>query len=123
MISRMHRRGFLKAAGLASLATQLPVSRALAASPSVVKPRHLRPGDTVGIVSPASATFQTVELDVARESLEALGLKVAIGRHMLDRHGYLGGDDKARAADINAFYADASVAAIHAIRGGWGSAR
>jgi muramoyltetrapeptide carboxypeptidase len=123
MISRMHRRGFLKTAGLASLATQLPAPRLAAADPAIVKPRHLRAGDTIGIVSPASATFQTVDLQVARESLEALGLKVAVGPHMLDRRGYLGGDDKARAADINAFYGDPSVAAIHAIRGGWGSAR
>jgi muramoyltetrapeptide carboxypeptidase len=48
---------------------------------------------------------------------------VRIGAHLLDRHGYLAGNDKARAGDINAAFADASVAAVHAIRGGWGSAR
>lgn len=93
------------------------------AAPSLVKPRHLAPGDTVGIVSPASATFESVDVQVARESLEALGLKVKLGEHMMERHGYLAGDDKARAADINAFFEDRSVAAIHPIRGGWGSSR
>src|SRR4029078_9208145 len=39
------------------------------------------------------------------------------------RHGYLAGDDRARADDINKAFADKSVAAVHAIRGGWGSAR
>ena len=42
---------------------------------------------------------------------------------MMERHGYLAGDDKARADDINKAFADTSVAAVHAIRGGWGSAR
>ena len=120
----MHRRGFLQTLGLASLATQLPSVRlGAAAAPQLIKPKRLSPGDTVGIVSPASATFETVDVDIARESVEALGLKVRLGQHMLDRHGYLAGDDRARAADINTFFADTSIAAVHAIRGGWGCSR
>jgi muramoyltetrapeptide carboxypeptidase len=98
-------------------------SRAPAAASSVLKPRRLAPGDTVALVSPASATFQSLDVQIARESLEALGLKVRVGEHMMERHGYLAGDDKARAGDINAFFADRTVAAIHPIRGGWGSSR
>jgi muramoyltetrapeptide carboxypeptidase len=89
----------------------------------LIKPKHLEPGDTVGIVSPASATFEPVDVQIARESLEALGLKVELGEHMMERHGYLAGDDKARAADINRFFGDRSIAAVHPIRGGWGSSR
>ena len=94
-----------------------------AVAPGVVKPRRLSPGDTVTLVAPANATFNTVDLQIARESLEALGFRVNVGSHLLDRHGYLAGDDKARADDINKAFADRSVAAVHAIRGGWGSAR
>ena len=86
-------------------------------------PRRLAPGDSAGIVAPASATFQTVDVDIARESLEALGLKVKVGRHVLSRHGYLAGTDKDRAADINAFFDDDDVRAVVPIRGGWGSSR
>jgi len=75
------------------------------------------------LVSPASATFNTVDLQIAKESLEALGFKVKTGSHMLERHGNLAGEDKARAEDINKAFADKSIAAVHAIRGGWGSAR
>jgi muramoyltetrapeptide carboxypeptidase len=89
----------------------------------LLKPKRLQPGDTVGIVSPASATFQPVDVQIAQESLEALGLTVKLGEHMMERHGYLAGDDKARAADINRFFDDKSITAIHAIRGGWGSSR
>jgi muramoyltetrapeptide carboxypeptidase len=119
----MQRREFLQSAALASAAAALPLSVRAAEPPAVVKPRRLASGDTVTLVAPANATFNTVDLEIAKESLEALGFKVKVGSHLLDRHGYLAGDDKARAGDINAAFADASVAAVHAIRGGWGSAR
>jgi muramoyltetrapeptide carboxypeptidase len=116
----MQRREFLGAAAAAAMASALP---SVAAGAGVSKPRRLKPGDTVTLVAPANATFNTIELDIARESLQALGFTVKVGAHLLDRHGYLAGDDTSRAADINAAFADPSVAAVHAIRGGWGSAR
>jgi len=102
-------------AGSSSLVAQRP-------APAVL-PKRLAPGDTVGVVAPASATFQSVDVAVARESLEALGLKVKIGEHVLSRHGYLSGADKDRAADINRFFKDDSIRAVLPIRGGWGSSR
>jgi len=119
----MDRRDFLQTSALTAVAAGLPWSAPAAAAPAVVKPKRLAQGDTVELVAPANATFNTVELQIAKESLEALGFKVKIGAHLLDRHGYLAGDDKARADDINKAFADPSVAAVHAIRGGWGSAR
>jgi muramoyltetrapeptide carboxypeptidase len=89
----------------------------------ILKPKRLAAGDTVGLVAPANATFQSIELQITKESLEALGFKVRIGQHLLDRHGYLAGQDTDRAADINAFFADSSIAAVLPIRGGWGSSR
>jgi muramoyltetrapeptide carboxypeptidase len=120
----MNRRRFVQSLGIASVATQLPPGRiAAAAPPAAIKPKRLAAGDTVMLVSPASATFNSMDLQIARESLEALGFKVRAGEHMMERHGNLAGDDKARAEDINRAFADKSVAAVHAIRGGWGSAR
>lgn len=77
----------------------------------------------MGLVAPATATFQQVELDIARESLEGLGLVVKAGAHVMDRHGSLGGLDTDRAADINGFFADPTVKAIFPVRGGWGTSR
>lgn len=107
------------AAGLA--VPSLDTSRATAPEP--MRPARLQPGDAVGIVAPASATFQTVDVAIARESLEALGLRVSVGPHVLARHGYLAGGDKDRAADISAFFRDPSIKAVVPIRGGWGSSR
>jgi muramoyltetrapeptide carboxypeptidase len=118
----MNRRQFVQSVAIAAAAAQVP-GRARAAAPTVIKPKRLAAGDTVALVSPASATFNSIDLQIAKESLEALGFKVKPGEHMMERHGYLAGDDKARAADINKAFADRSVAAVHAIRGGWGSAR
>ena len=121
----MDRRAFLGSLGALSAATAVPSLAATAApqAPRLVRPKRLAAGDTVGLVAPASATFQPVDLDIARESLEALGLKVKVGRHLLERHGYLAGADKDRAADINRFFADGDVRAVLPIRGGWGSSR
>src|SRR5215831_20681400 len=120
----MQRREFFQTAAMAALVSRLPVSaRPSEAAPAVLKPKRLTPGDTITLVAPANATFEPVDLQIAKESLEALGFKVKVGAHLLDRHGYLAGEDRMRAEDINKAFADSSVAGVHAIRGGWGSAR
>lgn len=121
----MHRRTFL-AASAAPFLVPLPGARPPAPvlqTPDVVRPARLRPGDLVGLVTPATATYQQEELDIARESLEGLGLRVEIGRHVRDRHGSLGGQDADRAADMNRFFADPAIKAVLPTRGGWGTAR
>jgi muramoyltetrapeptide carboxypeptidase len=121
----MNRRRFLSAASAGAAATVIGGGRRPAAQERfpVVKPRRLSPGETVGLVAPANATFESVDLEIATESLEALGFKVRVGPHLRDRHGYLAGQDADRAADINGFFKDSSVRAVLPIRGGWGSSR
>jgi len=102
----------------------LPVPAAVAAQPAgVIKPARLKAGDTVGLINPSGATYNPIDLDVVRESLMALGLKVKVGTHVLARHGYLAGRDEQRAADLNAMFQDGGVQAILCVRGGWGAAR
>jgi len=132
----MKRRHFiatgpLVVAGLSVPATAAAVSAARSepdagrpqSAPAILRPARLRPGDKVGLVSPATAAFQQEDIDIARESLEGLGLAVEIGRHARDRHGSLGGRDEDRAADINACFADPDIRAVLPVRGGWGTAR
>ncbi|MGV3539977.1 MAG: S66 peptidase family protein [Rufibacter sp.] len=92
-------------------------------SPKTILPPRLKPGDTVGLICPAGAAFSKETVQITVESLEALGLKVKLGKHVFDRFGYLAGTDQARAEDVNAMFADKSIQGILAIHGGWGCAR
>ena len=67
----MKRRHFLGSAAALSAATLGGWRRttAAAARPATIKPKRLAAGDTVALVAPASATFNTIELQIARESL------------------------------------------------------
>jgi muramoyltetrapeptide carboxypeptidase len=94
-----------------------------APAPTVVRPKRLRPGDVIGLVDPASATWEPVDVDIVEESLAALGFKAKRGPNLLNRRGYFAGTDEQRAADLNAMFADREVKAIQCVRGGWGSAR
>lgn len=121
------RRGFARLVTLATAASTLsaapatPVSRSVAKP--IVKPKRLAEGDTVGLVLPASAVFEADRITLAKEQLEAIGLKVVIGPHAYDRHGYFAGRDRDRADDINRMFADDGVAGIICYTGGWGSPR
>ena len=90
-----------------------------------LKPQHLRPGDTVAVVAPSGPVpRRTLARGVAE--LERMGLSVRLGANVLARHGrlaYLAGDDVGRGLDLLALWANPSVRAIFAARGGYGSAR
>ncbi len=118
------RRQILQMVGAGIAATQVPFATASGLfSKTTLKPPRLKAGDTIGLINPAGATFHRDDVAVAEETLAALGLKMKAGKHLLDRYGYLAGTDAARAADVNAMYADPDIAAILTLRGGWGCNR
>ncbi len=87
-----------------------------------IRPRGLKPGDTVGIVAPAGA-FKKAELEYGIELLKKMGLSVRIPGGLYTRKKYLAGSDRHRADMINRYFSDASVGAIVCARGGFGSMR
>lgn len=120
----LDRRDFARLATLATAASlTFAPARAAFSSRRIIKPRRLSPGDTVGLVLPASATFRRDDIAFAREQLEALGLKVAVGEHAYDRHGYFAGTDRDRASDINRMFEDDRIHGVICYTGGWGSPR
>ena len=116
----MKRRSLLQLSSAAALLGTVP---AYAKSDVVKRPRRLRKGQTVAIVAPASVTYESLQLQLALEALEAMGLNAKVGDHVMDRFGYLAGQDSDRAADINGAFLDPDVDAIFALRGGWGASR
>lgn len=124
MPTRPNRRQVML--GLGAIAALSPVVSAVpgqATLPSVLKPSRLRPEDTVGIVSPAGATFRAEDLDIVMDAVRGLGLIPQPMPHVLEQYGYLAGRDRERAADVNQCFADPTIAAVLPIRGDWGCAR
>ena len=111
--------------GLSALMTAPPLLAAMPAAtmPGNRKPMRLHPGDTVGLIEPASNSDDAFDLTLVEEAMIGLGLKPKRAAHLFEKFGYLAGPDKDRAADVNAMFADKDVKAIFAVRGGWGCAR
>lgn len=121
----MDRRHFIGSSALAALGLTLAGSGIARAAPRMrqLLPVPLNPGDTVGLVSPSGATDDSLSIQLAREAMEALGLRVKVGVHALSRNGHLAGTDAERAGDLNAMFADREVKGIICVRGGSGAAR
>jgi len=121
------RRGAL--VGIGGGLCALPALGAFAqGNPSVtkqdmVRPPRLRNGDVLGLVAPAGFVADRFGLDEIGATVRAMGLEPRFAPHLTARDGYLAGSDEVRARDLTAMFADESVRAIMAVRGGWGSAR
>ncbi|MGE0056448.1 MAG: LD-carboxypeptidase [Dehalococcoidia bacterium] len=74
----------------------------------VVKPPRLRPGDTIGLVTPGRLAKFPRRIERGVEELPRLGFEVCVGAHALREEQ----TDEERAADINAMFADPAVRAI-----------
>lgn len=86
------------------------------------KARALRPGDIIGIATPASPVDPEA-LEAGEELVRALGFEPRRGASVLARNGYLAGDDAGRAAELMALVEDPEVHGILCARGGYGCQR
>lgn len=89
----------------------------------MLKPHRLAPGQTVGLIAPASAPAEPDTVRFAADIIRSFGLQVRVGAHVFDRSGYLAGADADRAADLNGMFADPTVDAVFCLRGGYGASR
>jgi len=86
----------------------------------MLKPRALRPGDRVAVVSPASA-FARDEFDRGIEEIRSLGFEPVWDESVFARDAYVSGSPATRAAAFLKAWFDPGVAALIAVRGGFGS--
>ena len=120
----MTRRELLATGGsLAVAATVFPALANAADNANNRKPQRLRPGMTVGLVTPASNVPEDQELHIAMDLVRSLGFIAKPSANLFSRTQYLAGTDKQRADDLNAMFADPEVDAIFCVRGGYGSGR
>jgi len=85
-----------------------------------VKPLALRPGDTVGIVAPASNLKRT-ELDAGCEALRRAGYRPLYFDSILEKDLFFAGSVERRARELEQMFARDDVRAIICARGGYGA--
>ena len=124
-MSKTIRRTFVKqglagAALLSGAATQV-----VAQTPAVPQllPGSLKPGDTVGLITPSSYVSDPDELAFAKRFCEFFQLKWKMGANVGKRFGYLAGTAQQRVDDLHAMFSDRQVQGVFCIRGGYGSAQ
>ena len=87
----------------------------------LLKPRVLKKGDTVGLITPSTAVTDPEKLATVERTVRYFELVPKWGKHVGKRAGYLGGSIDERLEDLHAMFADSTVKAIFCIRGGYGS--
>jgi muramoyltetrapeptide carboxypeptidase len=85
-----------------------------------IKPPALRPGDTVGIVAPASH-FSRGDLHAGCEALRRAGYRPFYFESILDRDLYFAGSVERRARELEEMFSRPDVRAIVCARGGYGA--
>jgi muramoyltetrapeptide carboxypeptidase len=85
-----------------------------------VKPPGLRPGDTVGIIAPASH-LRRASLEAGSEALRRAGYEPFYFDSILDRDLYFAGSLDRRVRELEAMFERDEVRAIISARGGYGT--
>lgn len=86
----------------------------------MIKPKALRPGDRIALVAPASP-FSREAFDAGVAELRRLGYEPVYQESVFARRRYTAGEPSLRAAAFRDAWSDPSIAAIIAVRGGYGS--
>lgn len=87
-------------------------------------PSKLKPGDEVRVIAPSRSMTILGEdcINLATERLEALGLKVTFGKHVMEADpDYMCASRDARVEDLNEAFRDKNVKAILTVIGGFNS--
>ena len=83
--------------------------------------RRLRSGDRIAVVAPASS-FPHEELTAGIAELTRLGFEAVYEPSIFEKSTFTAGSAATRAAAIHSAWEDPSIAALVAVRGGYGSA-
>ena len=87
--------------------------------PASTVPRHLRPGDTLGIIAPGSA----ISADLLRrgcDQLQKAGFKTFYFDSILEKDFYFAGTHQRRVRELEDMFARDDIAGILCARGGYG---
>ncbi len=120
----MKRRNFLHSVG-AALALPLMTRDLITARPFVadglIRPRALKAGDTVGLITPATYVPDPDRIALAEHTIKYFGLQMKIGKNAGKRMGDYRISIEERLDDLHSMFRDTDVDAVFALRGGYGS--
>ena len=88
-----------------------------------IKPKKLKRGELVGIISPASSANDERDVENGVKYIEGLGYRTILGNNVGKQRGYLAGTDEERVQDIHQMFSDKNIRAIFCLRGGYGAFR
>ena len=88
----------------------------------MIRLRRLRSGDRVALVAPASS-FPPEEVEAGVAELARLGLEAVYDPSVFDKDRFVAGSIDTRVRAVTKAWEDPSIAALIAIRGGYGSAQ
>jgi len=89
----------------------------------MIKPKHIKKGDTIGIISPSSPSENKSEIPRAKEYIEALGYSVVIGKNVNKTRGFVAATEEERADDFNEMFRRDDIDAVFVTQGGYGTAQ
>lgn len=118
----MKRRNFIASLGAAlTIPAVQSLTQGSVASDNLIRPKALKAGDTVGLITPATYVPDPDRLAKAKRTLDYFGLRMKMGKNAGRRlTDYTSSIDE-RLDDLHAMFRDPSVSAVFAIRGGYGS--
>jgi muramoyltetrapeptide carboxypeptidase len=116
------RRGFLGSVGAACVLSAAPKEiYAAKQTKELIRPKALRAGDTIGVITPATEVPDPDRLALAERTLSYFGLRMKSGKNVGKRFGNYRESVQARLDDLHDMFRDREVKAVFALRGGYGS--
>lgn len=88
----------------------------------IIRPSALKPGDSIGICSPARK-IPKEDIESALKKIEENGFYPVLGKNMFNEHHQFSGTDDERAEDLQVMLDDPNIKAILFARGGYGTLR
>lgn len=117
-----NRRNFIAGFGATlTIPFTSSIGKSFLQAKELIKPKALKSGDTVGLITPSTEVIDPDRLALAVKTLKYFGLQAKLGKNVGKRSTNYTGSVNARLDDLHAMFSDRAIDAVFAVRGGYGS--